>query len=140
VKQRVTMVSLGVEDLDVALRFYRDGLGWRPSPASTGDFVLFVLRGGIGLALYPRRLLAEEAGLADPGGFGGVTLAHNVNSREEVDRLIADAVAAGGSALAHAVDKPWGYTGYFADPDGHPWEVAFVPSLPLRDGLLEEPA
>jgi catechol 2,3-dioxygenase-like lactoylglutathione lyase family enzyme len=137
VEQRLTMVSLGVADVGVAARFYGEGLGWEQSPASAGDFVLFVLRGGLGLALYPRESLAAEAGLADPGGFGGVTLAHNVESAAEVDEVLRKAVSAGATVTALASEKPWGYTGYFADPDGHPWEVAFVPSLPLRGGMLE---
>jgi catechol 2,3-dioxygenase-like lactoylglutathione lyase family enzyme len=137
VEQRLTIVSLGVADLKAAKRFYGEGLGWEQSPASTGDFVLFVLRGGLGLALYPRNLLAEEAGLADPGGFGGVTLAHNVESAAEVDEVLRVAVAAGATLTAPATEKPWGYAGYFADPDGHPWEVAYVPSLPLTRGMLE---
>ena len=136
-EQRLTLVSLGVLDVEASVRFYRDGLGWRLSSGSTGDFKLFVLRGGIGLALYPRALLAEDAGLADSGGFGGVTLAHNVADREEVDFLLRRAVAAGGKLISPAVDKPWGYTGYFADPDGHPWEIAYVPSLPLSEGMLD---
>lgn len=136
-EQRLTLVSLGVKDLEAALRFYRDGLGWTLSAASTGDFALFTLTGGIGLALYPRHLLAEEAGVADAGGFGGVTFAHNVTLRQQVDELLAAAVAAGGTLISPAVDRPWGYTGYFADPDGHPWEIAFVPSLPLRNGMLD---
>ncbi len=133
----MTIVSLGVTDLAVSLRFYRDGLGWTLSSASTGDFALFAMAGGIGLALYPRQLLAQDAGVTDPGGFGGVTLAQNVAEREQVDALLAKAVAAGGTVTSPAVDKPWGYTGYFSDPDGHPWEVAFVPSLPLREGMLD---
>ena len=136
-EQRLTIVSLGVLNVEAATRFYREGLGWEQSPASTGDFVLFVLRGGFGLALYPRQLLADEAGLTDLGGFGGVTLAHNVESPELVDQFLEAAIAAGGTLTAAASEKPWGYTGYFADPDGHPWEIAFVPSLPLRDGMLD---
>ena len=139
VEQRLTIVSLGVTDLEAALRFYRDGLGWKLSSASTGDFALFAMAGGIGLALYPRQLLAQDAGVTDPGGFGGVTLAQNVAERAQVDALLAKAVAAGGTVTSPAVDKPWGYTGYFSDPDGHPWEVAFVPSLPLREGMLDLP-
>lgn len=135
-EQRLTIVSLGVADVETARRFYRDGLGWQESAASTGDFVLFMLQGGLGLALYPRHLLAQEAGAADPGGFGGVTLSHNVESVEDVDRLLHAAARAGATLTAPASIKPWGYTGYFADPDGHPWEVAFVPSLVLRDGML----
>ncbi len=137
VEQRLTIVSLGVSDLEAALRFYRDGLGWKLSSASTGDFALFAMAGGIGLVLYPRQLLADDAGIDDAGEFGGVTLAQNVSDREQVDSLLAEAVAAGGTVTSPAVEKPWGYTGYFSDPDGHPWEVAFVPSLPLRDGMLD---
>ncbi len=135
-EQRITMIGLGVADVSAALSFYRDGLGWTPSSASEGDFVLFTLSGGVGLVLYPRRLLAEDAGVSDVGGFGGVTLSHNVASRSEVDELIARAVSAGATRLSGPEGKPWGYTGYFADPDGHPWEIAFVPSLPLHDGML----
>jgi predicted lactoylglutathione lyase len=136
VEQRITIVSLGVDDLEAARRFYGEGLGWEQSPASTGDFVLFVLRGGLGLALYPRYLIAEEAGLADSRGFGGVTLAHNVESATEVDELLREATAAGATVTAPASAKPWGYTGYFVDPCGHAWEIAYVPSLPLGDGML----
>ena len=137
-KQRLTMVSLGVRSLEAALQFYRDGLGWRLWPGSSSNFALFVLQGGIGLGLYPRHLLAEDAGVADPGGFGGVTVAHNVSAPKDVDTLLAAAVAAGGTLLRPGSEKPWGYTGYFADPDGHPWEVAYVPSLPLTaDGMLD---
>lgn len=139
VEQRLTMVALGVRDVEAAVRFYRDGLGWRLSSASTGDFKLFVMQSGVGLALYPRDLLAEDAGVADAGGWGGVTLAQNVTDREQVDELLARAVEAGGTVVSPAVEKPWGYTGYFADLDGHPWEVAFVPSLALRDGMLDVP-
>lgn len=135
-EQRLTIVSLGVGDIQVALRFYRDGLGWRPSSASDGDFVLFVLQGGLGLALYPRDGLSQDSGAQDLGGYGGVTLAYNVTDRAQVDDLLASAVRAGATLLSPAVEKSWGYTGYFADPDGHPWEVAFVPSLPLQDGML----
>jgi catechol 2,3-dioxygenase-like lactoylglutathione lyase family enzyme len=137
VEQRLTLVSLGVADLKAARRFYGEGLGWKQSSASGGDFVLFVLRGGLGLALYPRHLLAEEAGLADPGGFGGVTLAQNVESAAAVDQVLRAAVEAGATLTAPASEKPWGYTGYFTDPDGHPWEVAYVPSLPLSLGMLD---
>lgn len=132
----MTLVSLGVSDLGRALHFYRDGLGWTLSSASTGDFALFAMSGGVGLVLYPRHLLAEDAGITDTGGWSGVTLAQNVDSREQVDELLAQAVAAGGTLVSKAAEKPWGYTGYFTDPDGHPWEIAFVPSLPLQDGML----
>lgn len=128
---RLNIVTLGVSDLERALRFYRDGLGWNPT-VEMGDFVLFDV-GGTALALYPRDLLAEDAG-ADPAstGFARVTLAQNVPSRGEVDRVIAEACAAGGTTLRAPTDKEWGgYSGYFADPDGHAWEIAWNPHFRL---------
>jgi catechol 2,3-dioxygenase-like lactoylglutathione lyase family enzyme len=134
---RITLVTLGVKDLDRAIRFYKDGLGWPMSGISGGDFAAFKLTTGTALALYPRHLLAEDAKIADSGGFGGITLAQNVASKEEVDTVLAQAVAAGGRLLKAAQDTDWGgYSGYFADPDGHPWEVAFAPAFELRDGRL----
>ncbi len=88
-EQRLTVVFLGVADVEAARRFYSEGLGWEQSPASTGDFVLFVLRGGVGLALYPRDALAEEAGAKDCGGSGGVTLSHKVERRDLASALLA---------------------------------------------------
>jgi catechol 2,3-dioxygenase-like lactoylglutathione lyase family enzyme len=130
---RLNLVSLGVRDVGRALRFYRDGLGWKPV-FHQGDFALFDV-GGVALALYPRDLLAGDAGVArDPGGFGGVTLAQNVRSEAEVDRVLAAACAAGATLLRAATKKDWGgYSGYFADPDGHPWEVAWAPQFTLDE-------
>lgn len=137
-EQRLNLVTLGVHDLKRAVRFYGDGLGWEMWPGSGGDFALFPLAGGCGLALYPRRLLADDAGATDAGGFGGVTLAQNVSSPGEVDEILERAVAAGGTLLKGATEKEWGgYSGYFADPEGHPWEVAWNPHFRLRDGLLD---
>jgi catechol 2,3-dioxygenase-like lactoylglutathione lyase family enzyme len=130
---RLNIVTLGVRDLDRALHFYRDGLGWKPAVES-GDFVLFDM-GGAALALYPHDLLAQDAGVSTgPRAFGGVTLAQNVRTRQEVDRTIASACAAGATLLRRASEKEWGgYSGYFADPDGHPWEVAHNPHFRLDD-------
>ncbi len=131
--QRLNIVTLGVRDVDRAVRFYRDGLGWKPA-LELDDFILFQL-GWVALALHPRDLLAEDAGLT-PGrrGFGGVTLAQNVASREDVDRVIASACAAGAVLLRAASEKEWGgYSGYFADPDGHPWEIAHNPRFTLDE-------
>ncbi len=128
---RINIVTLGVRDFARAVRFYRDGLRWSAA-VEMGDFVLFDT-GGVAVALYPRDLLANDAGVT-PGaeGFGGVTLAQNVASREEVDRVISDACAAGATLLRTASEKEWGgYSGYFADPDGHPWEVAYNPHFRL---------
>jgi len=138
---RVSLVTLGVANLARALAFYRDGLGWRASPASVGD-VAFFQAGGVVLALYPRPLLAADARVPDTApGFGGITLAHNVRERDDVDRTLAEAVRAGATLLKPAADAEWGgRSGYFADPDGHPWEVAWNPSFPMRaDGTIELP-
>ena len=136
--QRLTLITLGVTDLDRSLSFYRRGLGWRLCSASGGDFAMFLLNGGIALALYPRKLLASDAGLADRAGFGGVTLAQNVETRAEVDRVLEHAARCGGRILKAATEKEWGgYSGYFSDPDGHPWEIAWNPLFRLRDGLLD---
>ncbi|MBI4498856.1 MAG: VOC family protein [Chloroflexi bacterium] len=138
---RVSLVTLGVQDLQRALRFYRDGLGWPLSSASS-DEIAFLRTGGVVLALFPREALAADAHVAAAGsGFGGMTLAHNVRSKEVVDTVLAEAVAAGGTLLKPAEEASWGgYAGYFADPDGFPWEVAWNPHFPLApDGSLRLP-
>ena len=136
---RISLITLGVRDLDRALRFYRDGLGWPVSSASVaGEVVFFGSRGAV-LALYPRDLLAADAHLPPDGsGFGGVAFAQNVRERAEVDAILAQAAAAGGSILKPAEDAEWGgYHGYFADPDGYPWEIAWNPGFPMRpDGSI----
>jgi uncharacterized glyoxalase superfamily protein PhnB len=102
------------------------------SGASVGDFAIFKLHTGTALALYPRELLAKDANLKDKGGFGGITLAQNVATREEVDSVLSKAVKAGGHLLKKARKAEWGgYSGYFADVDGHPWEVAWNPHFKL---------
>ena len=138
---RISLITLGVQDLPRAVRFYRDGLDW-PMSSVGGDEVAFFRTGGAVLALYPRDLLAADANLPAAGsGFGGITLAHNVASRELVDAVLAEAAAAGGTILKPAGDAEWGgYTGYFADPDGYPWEVAWNPHFPLAaDGSVQLP-
>ena len=140
-KPHVSLVTLGVEDLDRSLSFYRDGLGWPVSGASTED-VAFLRTGGVVISLYPQDKLAEDAHVDEDGvGFRGVTLAHNVPEREDVDRAIQTAVAAGARLVKPAEDALWGgRSGYFADPDGHLWEVAWNPGFPLRaDGYPELP-
>jgi catechol 2,3-dioxygenase-like lactoylglutathione lyase family enzyme len=151
VEPRISLVTLGTRNLERAIRFYRDGLGWPRSSAGGGD-VAFFKTGGAVLALYPRHLLAEDAQMDDTevedarGGaagrqFEGITLAHNVGSREQVDAVLAEAVAAGGTLLKAARTAEWGgYSGYFADPDGYPWEVAWNPGFPLaEDGSIQLP-
>ena len=126
---RLTIITLGVENLGRALRFYRDGLGWPVSSSSQGD-IAFLKLSGVVLALYPRALLAKDANLPGLGRapFGGFTLAQNVREARLVDECLLSAEAAGAKILRKAKDADWGgRSGYFADPDGHPWEVAWHP-------------
>ena len=137
VEQRVSLVTLGVSDLARARAFY-EGLGWTTG-AAPGDDVVFFQAGGTILALWGRAQLAEDSVVADGGGWGGVTLAHNVRSPAEVDAVLAEAEAAGGSVLRGGAETFWGgYSGVFADPDGHPWEVAHNPHWTFReDGSVQ---
>jgi hypothetical protein len=140
-EQRLSLVTLGVADLARSRRFYEQGLGWTPSSAGNENVVFFQL-GGIALSLYGRASLAEDARLEDRGGgFGGITLAYNTRAREDVDAVLARAKAAGARILKPAEEAFWGgYSGYFADPDGHPWEVAWNPHFTLLpDGSLSLP-
>ncbi len=125
-EQRVSVVTLGVEDLDRARAFY-DALGWA-SPSTPEDGVVFFPSGGMVLALWSRTLLAEDSAVTDPGGWGGVTLAHNVASPAAVDAVLDQAEAAGATIGRRGASTFWGgYSGVFLDPDGHPWEVAHNP-------------
>lgn len=140
-ESRISFVTLGISDLERSVKFYRDGLGFGLSSASKGD-VAFFKTGGIVLALYPSNKLAEDAHVPSQGsGFRGVTLAHNVRSREEVSQVLALAAAAGGKITKAAQDTFWGgYGGYFADPDGHLWEVVWNPFFPFaEDGRVVVP-
>lgn len=138
---RISLVTLGVTDLERSLRFYRDGLGWRPSSASVEGDVAFFQVGPLVLALWSRSELAKDAGLFDDGGWGAVALAHNVRSQEEADLAVARAINAGGRLLKAAAITDWGgYSGYIADPDGHPWEIAWNPHWPIEeDGSIRLP-
>lgn len=139
---RVSLITLGVHDLDRARRFYEQGLGWQPSSASVDDVVFFQLAGGLVLALYPREELAKDARLpAEGSGFSGITLAHNVPERELVDATLAQAAAVGATIVKPAEDAFWGgRSGYFADPEGHLWEVAWNPGFPMAaDGTIHLP-
>ncbi len=125
-EQRFSLVTLGVADLQRSCRFYEDGLGWRRSNDNP-DVVFFQTPGAI-FALWSRAALAADAGVTDSGGFGGMALAYNARSKAEVDAVLAEAKAAGARILKPAVDVFWGgYSGYFADPDDHVWEVAWNP-------------
>ena len=134
-EQRVSFITLGVADLPRAQEFY-ETLGWRALPQSNAT-VAFFQCGGIVFALFGREALEEEAHVAPYGeGFSGVALAHNVREKEDVDAVLAEAEAAGGRILKRGTDAFWGgYTGYFSDPDGHVWEVAWNPEWvqPPRD-------
>lgn len=126
-EQRLSLVTLGVADLARSRRFYEEGLGWRRG--NDNDSVAFYqMPSGI-LALWSRAALAEDAGVADSGvAFSGIALAYNARSRDEVDAVLAEARAAGADVVKPAHDTFWGgYSGYFADPDGHLWEVAHNP-------------
>ncbi|MGO9487366.1 MAG: VOC family protein [Rhodomicrobium sp.] len=131
---RLNIVTLGVADLEKSRQFYEAGLGWKASSASQGDIVFFQL-GATVLALYLRALLAEDAGVdAAGGGFAGITLAYNVRSKQEVVEFLNVASAAGGKIVKQAQDVFWGgHSGYFADLDGHLWEVAWSPSSELNE-------
>ncbi len=123
-EQRVSLVTLGVADLDRAQAFY-EALGWR---GTVDESIVFFQTGGMIVGLWSRERLAEDSAVEDTGGWGGITLAHNVRSPEEVDAVLAEAEAAGGRIGRPGGEAFWGgYTGLFFDPDGHPWEVAHNP-------------
>jgi catechol 2,3-dioxygenase-like lactoylglutathione lyase family enzyme len=132
----VSIITLGVRDLERALRFYRDGLGWPTDGIVGTEFeggavVFFHLNNGLILALWPQQELARDAHLpAVPSGGPTFSLAHNVRSKDEVDRILAQAQAAGAMIPDPARDRFWGgYSGYFQDPDGHLWDIAWNPEL-----------
>ena len=130
---RISIITLGVSDLTRSVIFYRDGLGL-PTNYKDGQGIAFFQLRGTWLALYPSDALAIDACLPpERRPFGGITLAYNVRSKEEVDESIRQALTAGASLLRPAGEMFWGgYSGYFADPDGHPWEVAWNPEFPLE--------
>lgn len=130
-EQRLSLVTLAVADLPRARDFYAR-LGWCEATASNAAIAFFDL-GGFALALYGRDALAAEVGVDPAGaGFGGVTLAHNVRTVARVDAILAEATDAGGRLVRPASTTSWGgYSGWFADPDGHLWEVAHNPFFPL---------
>ena len=144
--QRLTMVTLGVRDLARARAFYEEGLGWTLGDGVEGQVAFYQL-GGMLLGLYGLEALAEDAqtelAALSPGKtFGGIALAYNVGDRATVDATLEEAEAAGATILKPAQEVFWGgYSGYFADPDGHPWEVAHNPFWTLNDdGSVSLPA
>lgn len=139
---RITIVTLGVASVPAARRFY-EALGWRASSAGQGDDVAFFQLNGMALSLFGRAALAADAAVVDPQpGFPGISLAQNLGSPEAVDAAFAEALAAGARPLKAPETAFWGgYSGYFADPDGHIWELAHNPFFPLDpDGNLVLPS
>jgi predicted lactoylglutathione lyase len=136
-EQRLSLVTLGVADLERSHAFYR-ALGWTDETEPGAD-VVFYQAGGMIVALWDRAKLADDSGVTDDnGGWGGVTLAHNVRSPEEVDEVIAQAKAAGAAIPRKGAATFWGgYSGVFTDPDGHPWEIAHNPFWTINpDGSI----
>lgn len=138
-EQRVSLITLAVDDLDRARSFYQ-ALGWRVDSTEEG-VVAFNLLGSV-IGLYPRSNLMRDIGLEESGPppiFSGITLSHNVREKDQVAEMLAEAEAAGARILKPAHDVFWGgHIGYFADPDGHIWEVAYNPFAPLgSDGAFQ---
>jgi catechol 2,3-dioxygenase-like lactoylglutathione lyase family enzyme len=130
-EQRVSLITLGVDDLARARQFY-ERLGWSAAPGEAD--VVFFQAGGMVLALWGRGQLADDSGVVDSGGWGGATLAYNARSREEVDAVLGEARAAGATIAREGAETFWGgYSGVFIDPDGHPWEVAHNPFWTIGD-------
>lgn len=138
-EQRVSLITLGVADLEASRRFYTDGLGWTPVRAVEGEVVFFNLSPGLVLALYTG--LAADAAV-EPRGPGLTSIALNLREKDEVDVVLAQAQGAGASVPQPARDTEWGgRSGYFADPDGHLWEIAWNPFWPVDEaGRVQIPA
>lgn len=138
-EQRLSLVTLGVRDLASSRAFYRN-LGWTESSQSMDEVAFFQI-GGMVFGLWDRASLAEDSEVEDTGGWGGVTLAYNTRTREDVDVVIEEARAAGATIGREPAETVWGgYSGVFIDPDGHPWEVAHNPAWPLdEDGAVRLP-
>jgi catechol 2,3-dioxygenase-like lactoylglutathione lyase family enzyme len=131
VEQRLSLVTLGVGDLERARAFY-EALGWQATPR--GEGVVFFQAGCMVVALWSREELAADSTVVDGGGWGGITLAHNVRSADEVNAVIDEARAAGATIGREPAETFWGgYSGVFVDPDGHPWEVAHNPYWTITD-------
>lgn len=136
-EQRISLITLGVRDLERSRQFYA-ALGWRPTNRP-GEDVYFFQSGGMVVALWSREELAADSTVTDAGGWGGVTLAYNTRSADEVDEVLAEAAAAGATIGRAGAETFWGgYSGVFVDPDGHPWEVAHNPFWAMNaDGSID---
>ena len=132
-KPKISLITFGTRDLERMVAFYRDGLGFPVHNYKPGDEMVMFQLEGTWLGLFPRDELAKDATMSTEGsGFSGVALAHNAPSKEEVDRVFAQALAAGATSIKTPEDVFWGgYSGYFADPEGNLWEVAFNPFTDL---------
>jgi hypothetical protein len=132
-KPKISLITFATRDLERMLVFYRDGLGFPVHNYTPGDDMVMFRLEGTWLGLFPRDELAKDANMSTEGsGFGGIALAHNAPSKEEVDRVFAQALAAGAASVKTPQDVFWGgYSGYFADPEGNLWEVAFNPFTDL---------
>jgi uncharacterized protein len=128
-KPRISLITLGVSNFKKSLEFYRDGLGFKTRNYKEGDGVVFFEMEGSWLSLYPKNKLADDATVSPKGsGFTGITLAHNVSSKEKVDKVFELAISVGAKSVKKPQKVFWGgYSGYFADPDGYLWEVAYNP-------------
>lgn len=137
---RITVITIGVDDLEKSVNFYRDGLGL-PTQGIIGEefaygaVAFFDLQNGLKLALWPRTSMAHDAGVPlQPPSATEITIGHNVNSKEEVDEVMAHAQKAGAKIIKSAGDTFWGgYAGYFQDPDNHLWEVVWNPAMQISD-------
>ncbi|TDL40006.1 VOC family protein [Arthrobacter nitrophenolicus] len=131
---RVDFISLGVRSVPASRAFYVDGLGWPVHKEVPGDVVFIQVNHGLVLSLWDAGQMQAEAGVNAPGPVPCITLSHNLGSTEEVDQVMAEAAAAGAAVVAEPVTQPWGgYSGYFADPDGFRWEVAYNPTWEVDD-------
>ncbi|RYF43159.1 MAG: VOC family protein [Comamonadaceae bacterium] len=139
-KPRITLITLGVDDLDAAVRFYRDGLGLKTEgivgrEIEHGAVAFFELQGGLKLGLWPRASMAADSGVPQgPRSATEFSIAHNVNSAQEADAVLQQARVAGATIVKPGHKTAWGgYSGYFQDPDGHLWEVAWNPQWSQPD-------
>lgn len=132
-KRKISLITLGVSHIQKSLHFYRDGLGFKTHNYKEGEDVVFFAMEGTWLALYPKEKLAEDASVSPVGsGFTGMTLAHNVSSEQEVDAVFDLATSVGAKPIKRPQKVFWGgYSGYFADPDGYLWEIAYNPFIDL---------
>lgn len=132
---RVDFISLGVRSVGASRKFYVDGLGWPVHREVGGEVVFIQANHGLILSLWDSGQMQAEAAVDSPAGIPCITLSHNVGSASDVDKVMADAQAAGATVVAPPKTQPWGgYTGYFADPDGFRWEIAFNPTWTVDGG------